>query len=178
MYAAPVWVPPELEPWVPWVTEGTSYRECPFLLGLGFSTFAWPIYALVAGWLLAMGWRERWQEDIADNDFRLRQAAVGVLSVVALAALVLSIPVGLLGTPDMHIMGNGSFGHQLNWFQDRSDGALPGGAVYSLPLRIYKVAILAWALWLAFALVRWLPWAWRAFSHGGIWRGRTESNRG
>jgi hypothetical protein len=145
-----------------------------FLLGLGFSTFAWPTYALVVGWLLAMGWRERWRDDIADDDFRLRQTATGVLSVLALGALVLSIPVGLLGTPDMHIMGNGSFGYQLNWFQDRSDGALPGAAVYSLPLWIYKVAILVWALWLAFALVRWLPWAWRAFSHGGIWRGRVK----
>jgi len=145
-----------------------------FLLGLGFSTFAWPTYALVVGWLLAIGWRERWREDIADDEFRIKQAAVGVLSVAALVTLVLSIPVGLLGTPDMHIIGNGSFGYQLNWFQDRGDGMLPAAGVFSLPLWIYKVAILLWALWLAFALVRWLPWAWRAFSHGGIWRGRVK----
>jgi len=146
-----------------------------FLLGLGFSTFAWPTYALVAGWLLAMGWRDRWPEDVADNEFRAKQAAVGVLSVAALAAIVLSIPIGLLGTPDMHIMGNGSFGYQMNWFQDRSEGVLPAAGIFSLPLWIYKVAILLWALWLAFALIRWLPWAWRAFSRGGIWRGRVKT---
>jgi hypothetical protein len=31
--------------------------------------------------------------------------------------------------------------------------------------------MLAWALWLSFALLRWLPWGWRAFSASGIWRG-------
>ncbi len=146
-----------------------------FLLGLGFSTFAWPAYALVVIWLLAMGWRGQWSDTKSDTDFRNWQIVVGLLSVVALGALVLSIPIGLLGVPDMHIVGNGSFGHQLNWFQDRSGGPLPVADVYSLPLWIYKAAILVWALWLAFALVRWLPWAWRCFSHGGIWRGRIRS---
>ena len=55
------------------------------------------------------------------------------------------------------------------------DGALPAAGIVSLPLWIYKVAILLWALWLAFALMRWLPWAWRAFSRGGIWRGRVTT---
>jgi hypothetical protein len=148
-----------------------------FLLGLGFSTFAWPAYALVAVWLLVMGWRGRWPDTKSDRDFRNLQTMVGLLSVVALAALVLSIPIGLLGMPDMHIVGNGSFGYQLNWFQDRSAGTLPVAGIWSLPLWIYKAAILLWALWLAFSLVRWLPWAWGCFSHGGVWRGHVRAGR-
>ncbi len=30
--------------------------------------------------------------------------------------------------------------------------------------------MLAWALWLALAMIRWLPWAWTSFSAGGLWR--------
>jgi hypothetical protein len=29
--------------------------------------------------------------------------------------------------------------------------------------------MLAWALWLAFALTRWLPFAWRALTVGSFW---------
>jgi hypothetical protein len=35
--------------------------------------------------------------------------------------------------------------------------------------------MLAWALWLSFALLRWLPWAWRSFSNDGFWRGRVKA---
>lgn len=34
----------------------------------------------------------------------------------------------------------------------------------------YRIAMLAWALWLALALLRWLRWGWSCFSHDGIWR--------
>jgi hypothetical protein len=37
---------------------------------------------------------------------------------------------------------------------------------------VYKVLILAWALWLSFALLRWLPWVWRSFAGEGLWRSR------
>ena len=40
---------------------------------------------------------------------------------------------------------------------------------------IYKMLILAWALWLSFALVRWLPWAWKCFSSDGLWRSQKDA---
>jgi hypothetical protein len=70
----------------------------------------------------------------------------------------------------MHVAGNGSHGNTLAWFADRSDTVLPQGTVVSAPLWIYKALILAWALWLSFALMRWLPWAWRCFSSTDLWR--------
>ena len=39
-----------------------------------------------------------------------------------------------------------------------------------LPLWLYRVAMLLWALWLAASLVRGVGPGWRAFSEGGLWR--------
>jgi hypothetical protein len=32
--------------------------------------------------------------------------------------------------------------------------------------------MLAWALWLSFALTRWIKWAWQVFARDGLWRHR------
>jgi hypothetical protein len=42
--------------------------------------------------------------------------------------------------------------------------------VLSLPLWLYRVAMLLWALWLAASLVRGVGPGWRAFNEGGLWR--------
>jgi hypothetical protein len=142
------------------------------LLGLGFSTFSWPALGVVAFWLLACGVRERWQTDVNWWRFNLIQTAIGGLTVIALLFVVTTLPQGLLGTPDMHVIGHGSYGDVLNWFADRSDSALPVASVITVPLWFYKALILAWALWLSFALLRWLPWVWQCFSSQGYWRSR------
>jgi hypothetical protein len=46
----------------------------------------------------------------------------------------------------------------LSWFHDRVTSALPQPLVLSVSLWFYKAAMLAWALWLSFALVRWVRW--------------------
>jgi hypothetical protein len=84
--------------------------------------------------------------------------------------LVAAIPFGLLAYPDMRIAGLGQSANELRWFDDQSPGALPTPWVLSLSLWWYKAAMLLWALWLALALVRWLPIAWHALSSGGFWR--------
>jgi hypothetical protein len=58
----------------------------------------------------------------------------------------------------------------LTWFNDLAAGPLPAPWVLSLSLWWYKLAMLLWALWLAFALVRWVPPAWRGLTAGGFWR--------
>jgi hypothetical protein len=65
-------------------------------------------------------------------------------------------------------------GDGFSWFVDQTTAVLPQPEVFSLPLFVYKIAILLWALWLSFALIRWLPWAWAAFSTNGLWRGPIE----
>lgn len=142
------------------------------LLGLGFSTFSWPVLGFVIVWLLACGAREKWQTEVPWWQFNLIQIVIAGLTVLALLSIVTSLPSGLLGTPDMHVAGNSSYGNSLNWFADRSESLLPVASAWSVPMWIYKTLILAWALWLSFALLRWLPWVWQCFSRQGFWRSR------
>jgi hypothetical protein len=142
------------------------------LLGLGFSTFNWPVLGVVIVWLLACGARQKLQTDLAWWRFDALQIAIAAATIIALVAIVASLPTGLLGTPDMHVSGNGSYGNTLNWFADRSDSVLPTVAAWSVSMWFYKALILAWALWLSFALLRWLPWVWQCFSSQGLWRTR------
>ena len=140
------------------------------LLGLGFSAFAWSAYALVVAWLIAMGLRARGMRPAGVLAFNLAQVALAVLTALALLTLVGAVPQGLLGLPDMHVAGNGSGAWNLRWFADQSAGALPRAGVFSVSLWVYKLAMLAWALWLANALIGWLRWAFGAWSEGGYWR--------
>ncbi len=140
------------------------------LLGLGFSTFSWWGFAIVALWLFAVAWRKTWDTDVQPRTFNIVQLLLGGLTIAALFSLLTMIPQGLLGTPDMHVTGYGSYANSLNWFADQTDGVLPHASAISIPLWIYKIAILLWALWLAFALVRWLPWVWHCLSSGGLWK--------
>ncbi|MGI9270995.1 MAG: hypothetical protein ACR2QT_04415 [Woeseiaceae bacterium] len=142
------------------------------LLGLGFSTFEWSALAWVVLWLLASGARERWKADTSWWRFNLVQIGFAGLTVIALLTIVFNLPSGLLGIPDMHVAGNGSYGNALKWFADQSTSALPTASAWSVPLWVYKAFILGWSLWLSFALLRWLPWVWRSFSSQGYWRPR------
>ena len=98
------------------------------------------------------------------------QLALAAWSGFALVTLFWAIRQGLLGAPAMQIAGNDSTAYALRWFQDRSDGATPAAGVLSVPLWVYRVAMLAWALWLARALLGWLRWGFESWSAGGTWR--------
>jgi hypothetical protein len=142
------------------------------LLGLGFSTFSWHVLGLVALWILVVAARDRWRFSTPAWRYNLQQVAVILLTAVALLGIVASLPQGLLGTPDMHVAGHGSYGNHLQWFADRTDSNLPRALAISLPIWVYKVLILAWSLWLSFALIKWLPWTWQVFARDGFFRSR------
>lgn len=139
------------------------------LLGLGFSTFSWAALILVAVWLFALDGRRRWAPADALR-FNLVQIALPVLTLAALLCMFNAIRNGLLGAPDMYVTGNGSTAQLLRWFADRSADALPVAGAISLPLWVYKLAMLAWALWLAWAVVDWLRRGFAAWQRGGYWR--------
>jgi len=141
------------------------------LLGLGFSAFAWSAYALVVLWLILLGLRARGvpAERLGATRFNLLQTGLAALTALSLFVLIGAVPTGLLGLPDMHVAGQGSSAWSLHWFADQSANALPGGGVFSVSLWVYKIAMLAWALWLANALIGWLRWGFEAWTHGGHW---------
>jgi hypothetical protein len=139
------------------------------LLGLGLSTFSWWVLIVFAAWLFLLDRRpavrieKRWQ-------FNAAQVLLAVFSIAALGVLVSAIPYGLLGEPDMGVI-NG-YGGSMAWFMDRTAPQLPQPFVLSVSIWFYKLAMLLWALWLSFALLRWLPWAWRQYAVEGVWRAK------
>jgi hypothetical protein len=153
------WVPLERYEWM--------------LLAIGLSQIPLPAAALVIGWLVALGWR-REHPGLYTRPlfFDLRQLILIGWTFVALGTLIYAVQQGLMGTPDMQIRGNGSGPELLQWFEDRT-GPLPERPfVLSVPMLAYRGAMLAWALWLAVSLLRWLRWGWVSFSAGGLWKKR------
>jgi hypothetical protein len=147
------------------------------ILGLGLSTFSWSALLLFAVWIFAMRWREEIAvEQLSARKFNLLQVGLIILSLAAVVSLVAAIPFGLLGNPDMRVAGAGQQANELSWFNDQAPGELPIPWVLSVSLWWYKAAMLLWALWLAFALVRWLPIAWKALGLGGFWRKKLRSS--
>jgi hypothetical protein len=142
------------------------------LLAIGLSQVDAIAAALVAGWLLALGVRRAHGDKLTPRRFDLVQLLLVLWTLVAAGILFAAIERGLLGEPEMQVAGWGSSASQLRWFSDRAPGVLPAGWVVSLPIFVYRLAMLAWALWLASSLVRWLPWAWQGFSTGGVWKKR------
>jgi len=141
------------------------------LLGVGLSQVPLVAGAVVAGWLLALGLRrEKGATVRRDKVFDLGQLLLLAWTLAALGVLFWSIQQGLLGTPEMQIAGNGSSASQLRWYADRAGAVPPTAWMLSVPLLIYRLAMLAWALWLALALLRWLRWGWESFTTGGGWR--------
>jgi len=140
------------------------------LLGLGMSTGTFPAAIIVVAWFFLLGWREQiTPERYSGRRFNLIQLGLALLSFASLAALLGTIPFGLLAQPDMGVVGNGSSRHLLRWYQDISPDSLPSAWVISLPMWVYRLAMLIWSLWLANALIGWLRWGWQAFSQGGLW---------
>ena len=142
-----------------WVLLGIGLTQVPVLMAL-----------VIVGWLFALGGRARVSAEIGKAKFNFIQVGLAGLTVVALGGLFYGVQHGLLGTPDMQISGNGSSGHMLRWYQDRIAAALPEASFYSVPVWFYRILMLGWALWLAFALLRWLRWGWECFATHGVWR--------
>lgn len=149
-----------------------------FLLSIGLSQVSVIAGAVFVGWLFAIGWRGRQRADaLPSSVFNLRQVVLAAWTLGALVILGVSLYQGLLGAPEMQLAGNGSTADALHWFSDRSAPTLPVAHVVSVPLLVYRGAMLGWALWIALALLGWLRWGWGEFSAGGAWRKRPPRYR-
>lgn len=151
------WVP--LAPWQ-WM-----------LLAIGLSQIPIVLAAFVVGWLVALGWRARHPEVRGGwFVFDLRQVGLVLLTMIALGVLVEAVHHGLLGSPAMQIDGNRSSADMLSWYADRHGGIPESATVVSVPMIVYRLAMLAWALWIAVAVLAWLKWGFAAFVTGGGWQ--------
>ena len=128
-------------------------------------------FLLAEGLLGFLAWRGR------DSFLGLRgwlhnllQVVLIVLTAVVVGTFIAIVAEGLLGSPEMFIIGNGSTRTALRWFEARSDGTLPQPFFLSVSIWWYRLLMLVWALWLAASLIRWLRWAWQQFSAGSCFR--------
>lgn len=159
---------------LPRLTQTPLQKRHWCLLFAGLSTLSFWLPLLLSLWLAALSWRGR-QPLAADYRLaRLSQLLLLLLSLMALASLLLSIPYALLSSPQVYLTGNGSSAEALYWYQDQSPALLSQAWVLSLPLWCYQLAMLLWSLWLAAALMQWLPWAWRQLSFQGFWPAATS----
>lgn len=140
------------------------------LLGIGLSQVHITFALIVVGWLLMFGLRKSLPEQTSNFVFNFTQILYAFLTIIALAVLFYAVQQGLLGKPDMQIAGNGSTAYNLKWYQDQVQETLPRIWVLSVPLTVYRVLMLLWALWLAYSVLNWLKWTWKQYSIGGYWR--------
>lgn len=141
------------------------------LLAIGLTQVNVVAAIVVVGWLMLLS--QRGTPVIRDTEpgaFNSLQIGIVLLTLIALGILVVIVGKGLLGHPDMFIIGNGSDRTNLKWFQPRIDTNLPVARVISVSVWFYRLLMLFWALWLANSLVRWLKWGWQQFSDGTLWK--------
>ncbi|MFW6387108.1 MAG: hypothetical protein ACOC0G_00365, partial [Thermodesulfobacteriota bacterium] len=142
-----------------------------FILGAGLSQAPLPALLLVVFWLILLGARRKYADGLHSAlAFNSVQIGLGIFSICALLALLAAVQQGLLGMPEMQVIGQNSNAWNLNWYQDRSNAAFPTAWVFSLSILAYRALMLLWALWLALALLQWLRWGWECFSSGDLWR--------
>ena len=144
------------------------------LLGIGMSTVNTAGSLAVVAWFFALEARRSRALPERPLTHNLIQLTLIALTLIAAASLAYTIPQSLLAAPDMQVTGNGSSHLDYRWYQDRAAAELPQGAVFSLPLWSYRLAMLAWSLWLAFALLGWARWGWDCLTQGGLWRRGTR----
>ena len=140
------------------------------LLGIGFTQSSAAGAAVVAAWLIVLGVRPKLPERMHPWLYNLAQIGLALLTLAALTSLLAAVKEGLLGYPSMYVEGNGSTAERLLWYADRVDGPVTPVWAFSAPLWAYRLLMLAWALWLAVALIGWIRWGWGNFCRGGYWK--------
>jgi hypothetical protein len=158
--------------WAPRGLPGVMNRPAWIVLALGVAPVSLWALAALAGWFALLEARRRWVLTAPDAKRWLRilvQLLLVLWTLFAVGALLDVLRTGLLGYPDLMIAGPGSSSHLLSWLNDRFAEQTASAWVLSAPTWVYRALMLAWALWLATSLLKWVGWAWDAFSAGGAW---------
>ena len=141
------------------------------LLSIGLTQVPVLAAMFVAAWLFLVSFRGSDEMSrLQRRMFNTLQITIVLMTAVSLLILIYVVSAGLLGSPDMFVLGNRSSQHFLRWFSPRSDAELPIAAMVSISVWFYRLAMLVWALWLATSLIRWLADGWQHFGKDGFWR--------
>ena len=130
------------------------------LLGIGVSTTSVFVIIPIVVWIFAIKLKAQKGQELKGKIKFITLLGLVAITLIALGAIVIAISIGLLGNPDMMIMGNDSYGNYLHWYSDRIATILPEPTLFSVSIWFYRALILIWAIWIAFSLIKWLKWAW------------------
>lgn len=148
------------------------------LLGLGLSTInAYGVLVLAVFFFLMAYRNEHIQpQAMSRRWFNSLQVLLAFVTLVTVITLISAIPEGLLSSPNMKVVGNGSYSYHFNYYQDRAvETDFPTVQVVSLPLMFYRIVMLAWSLWLATRILQWGHWWFKAYTSGGTWIRKNSS---
>jgi hypothetical protein len=140
------------------------------LLALGLTQVHVAAALVVVAWLYTTAWRGRTSASSMRRWWiPLVQLGLIALTAAALGVLIVVVSQGLLGSPKMFLVGNGSYQGHLKWFEPTPGARVPQPWIVSVSVWYYRFLMLAWALWLASSLLRWLQTWWNAMHVGGFW---------
>jgi hypothetical protein len=138
------------------------------LLSLGLTQVPVILALFVVAWLFLLKWRGAdGYQALPGWAYNLCQSGLIFLTLLSIGIFIGIASSGLLGDPEMYIVGNGSSDSRLIWYAARTSAELPMPGYASISVWWYRLAMLLWALWLAAALVRWLHLGWKNSSNGG-----------
>ncbi|HBJ33618.1 MAG TPA: hypothetical protein DDZ51_02425 [Planctomycetaceae bacterium] len=141
------------------------------LLAIGLTQVPLPAAMFVPAWLFLLAFRGSDEfGGLRPKAFNALQIVIVMMTIISLLILVYVVSAGLLGSPDMFVLGNGSSQHFLRWLSPRSEAELPMAGMVSVSVWFYRLAMLFWALWLATSLIGWLANGWQNLSKHGFWR--------
>ena len=115
------------------------------LLAIGLTQVHVGAAMLVIGWLFLLA--NRGKSEPSNSTiwlFNLRQILIVLLTLASLGIFVSVVAAGLLGSPRMFILGNGSYQTFLNWFEPRIDSQLPETTVITISVWYYRLFMLFW----------------------------------
>lgn len=139
------------------------------ILGLGLSQSGLIPCAIIVAWFIALQYRRTQGASLSGGLFNGVQILLVLLTVLSSGAIIYAVQHGLLGHPDMQIVGNNSNSYYLRWYQDHISAILPQPIVVSIPIMAYRILMLIWALWLAFNLLAWVKWGWECLMAERSW---------
>ncbi|MEC5126874.1 hypothetical protein VSU19_08940 [Verrucomicrobiales bacterium BCK34] len=132
------------------------------LLMLGLTQIPVVCSLMIIAWLFLALWPDEkvWKK-LSPWQHNIVQIGLIGLTLLVIGFFVRIASVGLLGNPEMYVAGNGSSATYLNWFSARTGSVLPQPGYWSISIWWFRLAMLLWALWLAYSLVRWLRDGWK-----------------
>lgn len=140
------------------------------LLSLGLTQISVFASLFVVAWLFVVYWPAGSWKKLKPVTHNIVQSFLILSTLIVLIIFIGVASEGLLGDPEMYVAGNGSTSTFLQWFTARASTELPQPGYWSISIWWFRLAMLLWALWLAYMLVRWLRDGWKNSAERGHFR--------